>query len=170
MNWDAIGAVGEMIGALAVVVTLVYLALQVRASTKESDANHLSVSSGQFMDVRSRFMERADVWIKGNAGGELNASELYVFDELVALKNQLHYHSFSRHVVRSTGRERIQVAEMARFLNQYPAAYRSWRSRQESVQLARRRLGVSADDNDAWDRAVDEAVAALEAMEEPAAA
>ena len=69
MNWDAIGAVGEMIGALAVVVTLAYLALQVRTSTMESDANHVSVSSGQFMDVRSRFMERADVWIKGNAGG-----------------------------------------------------------------------------------------------------
>jgi hypothetical protein len=28
MNWDAIGAVEEMIGALAVVVTLAYLALQ----------------------------------------------------------------------------------------------------------------------------------------------
>jgi len=25
MNWDAIGAIGEIIGALAVVITLVYL-------------------------------------------------------------------------------------------------------------------------------------------------
>lgn len=34
MNWEAIGAVGEIIGAIAVVVTLAYLAVQVRNSTK----------------------------------------------------------------------------------------------------------------------------------------
>ena len=44
MNWHAIGAVGQMIGALAVVVTLAYLALQVRASTKELAANHLATN------------------------------------------------------------------------------------------------------------------------------
>lgn len=33
MNWEAIGAVGEIIGAIAVGVTLVYLAVQVRRST-----------------------------------------------------------------------------------------------------------------------------------------
>lgn len=30
MNWDAIGAVGEIVGALAVVISLVYLASQIR--------------------------------------------------------------------------------------------------------------------------------------------
>ncbi len=30
MNWEAIGAVGEVGGAIAVVATLVYVALQVR--------------------------------------------------------------------------------------------------------------------------------------------
>ena len=30
MNWDALGAIGELIGALAVVLTLGYLAIQVR--------------------------------------------------------------------------------------------------------------------------------------------
>ncbi len=33
MNWDAIGAVGEVLGALAVVVTLGYLAIQMRQNT-----------------------------------------------------------------------------------------------------------------------------------------
>jgi hypothetical protein len=36
MNWDAIGAVGEIIGALAVVVSVVYLAAQVKKQTTES--------------------------------------------------------------------------------------------------------------------------------------
>jgi hypothetical protein len=33
MNWNAIGAIGELLGAAAVFVSLVYLALQIRANT-----------------------------------------------------------------------------------------------------------------------------------------
>ena len=33
MNWDAIGAIGELIGAAAVVATLVYLAVQTKTNT-----------------------------------------------------------------------------------------------------------------------------------------
>ena len=32
INWEAIGAVGEVVGALAVVVSIVYLAIQIRQS------------------------------------------------------------------------------------------------------------------------------------------
>jgi hypothetical protein len=34
MNWEALGAVGEIVGAVAVVVTLVYLALQIRQNSR----------------------------------------------------------------------------------------------------------------------------------------
>ena len=30
MNWEAIGAIGDFVGALAVIITLAYLAIQVR--------------------------------------------------------------------------------------------------------------------------------------------
>ena len=34
MNWDAIGALSELIGAIAVVVTLIYLAIQIQQNTR----------------------------------------------------------------------------------------------------------------------------------------
>ena len=36
MNWDAIGAMGEIVGALAVVISLIYLAVQIRTQNKEA--------------------------------------------------------------------------------------------------------------------------------------
>lgn len=36
MNWDAIGALGEIAGAIGVIVTLIYLAIQLRQNTKAS--------------------------------------------------------------------------------------------------------------------------------------
>ena len=35
MNWDAIGAIGEIVGATAVVVTLIYLTTQIRQNTRQ---------------------------------------------------------------------------------------------------------------------------------------
>jgi hypothetical protein len=34
MSWDAIGAVGELLGALGVIASLIYLAIQIRQNTE----------------------------------------------------------------------------------------------------------------------------------------
>jgi hypothetical protein len=34
MNWEALGAIGEIVGAVAVVLTLGYLAVQIRQNTR----------------------------------------------------------------------------------------------------------------------------------------
>ena len=34
VNWEAIGAIGELIGGAAVIATLIYLAVQLRQNTK----------------------------------------------------------------------------------------------------------------------------------------
>jgi hypothetical protein len=39
MNWDAFGAIGEIIGAIGVVITLVYLAYQISQNTHQPAAN-----------------------------------------------------------------------------------------------------------------------------------
>ena len=53
MNWEVLGSVGELVGALAVVVSLIYLAMQVRQNTSALEvsthqdliANQLSAQS-----------------------------------------------------------------------------------------------------------------------------
>lgn len=51
MNWDAIGAAGEILGAAAVLVTLVYLATQVRRSNELSRFNATKEIVNQFNDL-----------------------------------------------------------------------------------------------------------------------
>lgn len=54
MNWDAIGSIGEVIGALAVVATLVYLAHQTRMNTKAVLAATSSQSTLGFAEFDER--------------------------------------------------------------------------------------------------------------------
>ena len=39
MNWDAIGAIGEVAGAVGVIITLLYLSIQIRQNSKMMQAN-----------------------------------------------------------------------------------------------------------------------------------
>ena len=47
MNWEAIGAIGEILGAITVVLTLLYLAVQVKYAREATiDANRLNRANG----------------------------------------------------------------------------------------------------------------------------
>lgn len=70
MNWDAIGAVGEIIGALAVFITLAYLAIQIRQNTKTVQASALDSSVSGISAIREKIIEDpevADIYLKGSA-------------------------------------------------------------------------------------------------------
>lgn len=53
MNWEAIGALGEILGALVVVVTIFYLAVQVRHSRHSNQ-----------VVAASRIAEASDIWLR----------------------------------------------------------------------------------------------------------
>jgi len=41
MNWEALGALAEIVAAAAVVITLLYLAIQVRHSNRQTEIDSL---------------------------------------------------------------------------------------------------------------------------------
>ena len=93
MNWEAIGAVGEIIGALAVVASLAYLAIQIRHNTKEVEEqnrthqiNTLSDNAGRFTHFRTNIISNAEVasiWQRGRHDlNSLSYEERFRFDSL----------------------------------------------------------------------------------------
>ena len=60
MDWNAIGAVGEVAGAFAVVGTLFYLASQIRQNTRAMKASALTaITNNVQAELRSTFMNPA---------------------------------------------------------------------------------------------------------------
>jgi len=68
MNWEAIGAIGEIFGALAVVATLMYLASQIRqdarATTGETMGSWLADYNNMLLEI-SRDPEVAKIFRQG---------------------------------------------------------------------------------------------------------
>ena len=68
LNWDAIGATGEIAGAVAVIVTIVYLARQVRDNSKQVKLNTTQSYASLVQDAYSSVYSNAQTiraWIVG---------------------------------------------------------------------------------------------------------
>jgi hypothetical protein len=73
MNWEAIGAIGELIGALAVVSTLGYLALQIRQNTK-------GMRVAAKLEITKQFADYTDLLLLNPELFELNRKGMLVKD------------------------------------------------------------------------------------------
>jgi len=86
MNWEAIGAVGELAGAVVVVVSLVYLAAQVRHNTEQARLSSVqAVNASNDSAFNPIYIpENTRIWTKGHSNPEsLDAHEAQVFGMLM---------------------------------------------------------------------------------------
>jgi len=78
MNWEAIGAIGEIVGAMAVVASLVYLATQIRQSTKVARSATRNAIAESAQRLGQDFIDdtgMAEIFVKHISGEELTPVE-----------------------------------------------------------------------------------------------
>jgi hypothetical protein len=84
MNWEAIGSLGEIIGAAAVVTSLIYVGVQFRQYKTEAQASSRDSMSRATVDMLLRIATNDtlfNVYLKGmNDPSKLGPGETYRFD------------------------------------------------------------------------------------------
>jgi hypothetical protein len=88
MNWDALGAIGEIVGAAGVIVSLLYLAFQVRNNSRQlrHDSAQAVLDKLNGLIGQLAFTAGAgDVWTRGLSGLEA----LHDDEELVRFSSML---------------------------------------------------------------------------------
>ena len=84
MNWDAIGATAEMLAAIGVIVSLLYLARQTRKNTNEvarSNSRQTYADHATAIRPMVESAELCDLVVRGQVSREdLDVSEQYRFD------------------------------------------------------------------------------------------
>ena len=61
MNWDAIGAIGEIFGAIAVVVSLVYLGRQINQSARTTSIQIEQTEAQSLIDQMNTLVQNTDL-------------------------------------------------------------------------------------------------------------
>jgi hypothetical protein len=78
MDWNAVGAAGELVGALAVVVSLVYLSRQVQQNTRALRTANAATVKQNFQQIARAFITdrgAADIVIRALKREELSPAE-----------------------------------------------------------------------------------------------
>jgi hypothetical protein len=68
MNWEMISAIGQMLGAIGVIVSLIYLALQIRNHKTESRRASINLLTTHWSDLMKAHVESEEfctLWLRG---------------------------------------------------------------------------------------------------------
>jgi hypothetical protein len=134
VNWDAVGAIGEIVGAAAVLSTLVYLALQTRQArvAAEETAKYSGLQATHsivdlYVDARRMLIEHRELIARANEGQVLSESDRLalslVFHDLFYAAAYSHLSSTSAGSVHAEGAD---VDYFASLLSENPAAIAEW--------------------------------------------
>jgi len=100
MNWDAINAVSQLISSIAVVVSVLYLAVQLRSSTRVARVAAMDAAAAALRDVTKPFMENAElarIWRIGlenldALSAEDQARFFHAAHQFLKALETIHYH------------------------------------------------------------------------------
>ena len=91
MNWDAVVAVSEVIGVVAVIASIIYLAIQVKQSTDLARAGMVHDTSASWASYHAMIAADAglaDIYVRAVKGEVLTSAEtLRYFSSINALPN-----------------------------------------------------------------------------------
>ena len=83
-----LGSIGEFVGALLIAATLIYLAIQTSATSKNVEilkGQNITTTIARFNEKIAESEEIAALWIKGREGHELSPTEELRFNSLWVL-------------------------------------------------------------------------------------
>lgn len=94
MNWEALGTIGEIVGSAAVVISLIYVSVQIRQANKQSEIaalRHTWDALNQFCDRLSESQETASTVNRGRTSlSSLSEDEALIFEHIhIRLLNTL---------------------------------------------------------------------------------
>ena len=69
MNWEALGAIGEVVAAVVVALTLIYLAIQLRQSNRATHAATMQAANDSFVNINLAIISD-DALLKAISGTE----------------------------------------------------------------------------------------------------
>ena len=86
MDWTALAAIGQVIAATGVMITLIYLSLQIRQNTEQTKlTSSAAIDTSLMLAFDPIFIpENSKIWTKGHATPELlDEHEAHVFEMLM---------------------------------------------------------------------------------------
>ena len=163
IDWSKWSAIAEIASAVAIVVTLSYLALQTFYLAEQTEqsvvqtqqnnellmqaeliatAQNGLLGASNRIDMLNAIADHADVWVRGNSGDELSEAQQATYRALIRSYNSVFFWSYYQDylILGASAEESIGLTSFAYFLAQNPGAYAAWEEWEQGQTFARQAL------------------------------
>ena len=142
MSLVELGAIGELLGGIAVLVTLVYLAVQLKKNGEIANAD--AYASSQTVSLQSEMMliNLAPLLIKLKNNESLTEAELFQIDRAIEARHNMAFLSYARNKALKQGSHELAVDQFAVFLLDNPHIHERWERYRWKMIERRRVLGI----------------------------
>jgi hypothetical protein len=132
VNWEAISAIGQIVGALAVVVSLIYLAREIRSNARSARVTSLH-DINRWLGELVEHPNLGELYYRGIHGlASLENADLVRFSTLMVqlfyIHQELYYQQLDGHL---DPRLSDGLDAVMRDINAYPGVQAWWRSRSD---------------------------------------
>jgi len=152
MDWDAIGAIGELLGSAGVLITIVYFGIQLKrieTSTQVSIASGIAQSR---IGINHQRIDQAELLVKANSGEAVSDVEVEKLRSVYLSEASTMFFAYIN--FRSLGQDgQIQTRNFACYLRDNPGLERFWREQYEHGDPFR---GMSNPTAQSWRESVEQ--------------
>lgn len=134
MNWDAVSAIGQIVGAMGVIISVIYLALQVRSNARQTrlaSMRSMSDAFNQWLQSLAENKEFGDLYYRGMRDfASIEGADLPRFSALMdhpfRIYEDMYYQKLEGHLDRRVWRG---FEAIMRDIIAYPGAQAWWPTR-----------------------------------------
>ena len=160
----------ELIGLFAILASLIFVGMQLQQQEQllQLELRNYMVSSSA--TVNEQIIEHADIWVRGNAGEDLNATEFEIYKRMFISLNDLFFQNyFIFDEIHPEDKEQIS-SHYAGFLARNPGAHKLWIDRERRLNADRTAVNPREIITSDWIELIEATIATIKsswATEEP---
>ena len=135
MDWAAVGAVGEVLGALGVIASVIYLAVQIRQNTNQLRRAEINSTLDQANAIRQRQLDKATAELLAKVvdcpDSELSTEERVRLNAYYSMEMWQHFNIWDRVRKGILEKQSYAFESVVRSFLAHPSGERWWRDNQQ---------------------------------------
>ena len=151
----------ELIGLFAILASLIIVVMELQQQEKLLDLDMRNSMVSSTVAVNEQIIDHADIWVRGNAGEDLNTIEFEIYQRMFISFNDNSFQTYF--IFRELYPEQKEqvLSQYAGFLSRNPGAYRVWIDRERQLNADRTAVNPRETITSDWIELIDRTIATI---------
>ena len=156
----------ELIGLFAILASLIIVVMELQQQDKLLNLELRNSMVSSTVAVNEQIIGHADIWVRGNAGDDLNATEFEIYQRMLISLNDSFFQRYFvfQELYREQAKEQVS-SQYAGFLARNPGAYKVWIDRERRINADRTAVNPQETITSDWIELIETTIATIKSSQ-----